>query len=141
MFKSSLEICSQGYNVAQTDYYISNLESRLIFAETAYADAVRRIKALEEQNQALTSALDNKLALMAEKLGIEVGCEKPVDTETDIQQDNAEKEPSEESCDVESENNISQESITVESIAAEPDEDITSLKTQIDELKSFFKNN
>lgn len=136
MFKSSLEICSQGYNVAQTDYYISNIEARLVFAETAYADAIKRIKALEEQNRELSTALDNQLKLIAENLGIETAAKETVDKETEIQQPDEEQVPAEESADAEVEEFSADVNANVDA-----DKDITTLKTQIDELKFFFRNN
>lgn len=140
MFKSSLEICSQGYNVAQTDYYISNIEARLVFAETAYADAIKRIKALEEQNRELSTALDNQLKLIAENLGIETAAKETVDKETEIQQPDEEQVSAEESADAEAEDNAQEFSADVNA-NVDADEDITTLKTQIDELKFFFRNN
>ena len=130
MYNSSLEICSQGYNIEQTDYYISNLEARLNFAEVAYADAVKRIKALELQNEALTKELALRVALIADKLGVETVTE--CNEETD--------------CCVINDNDMTASESFIEPVAEivtdsdeEIEEDITNLKSQIDELKSFFR--
>lgn len=130
MLKSSLEICSQGYNVEQTDYYIANLESRLSFAENAYFDSVKRIKVLEAQNEALIRALNENLALIADKLGVDFCDEVSETAENKIQQTIAADE-------------ITQENIlaAVDEVLDENNNQFASLKSQIDELKSFFENN
>lgn len=129
MFKSKLEICSQGYNVEQTDYYIANLESRLSFAENAYFDAIKRIKVLEENNASLIKALNMNLALISEKLGIDI-FDKTTEPSAEID------------CGLTAEE-ITQENVheAVEEVLEEPNEQFANLKSQIDELKSFFENN
>lgn len=126
MFKSSLEICSQGYNVEQTDYYIANLEGRIAFAEKAYADAVKRIEALEAENKILADEMKGTLALISEKLEIEL-------PEPEVETDSEQIEECETSCEECVEN-------TTDEATDEPDEEIINLKSQIDELKSFFEN-
>ncbi len=130
MFKSSLEICSQGYNVEQTDYYIANLEGRIAFAEKAYADAVKRIEALEAENKFLADELKDTLALISEKLEIELSENQP---ESDAVTASEQIKDCESSCEECVENS------TDEAIE-ESDEEIFNLKSQIDELKSFFEN-
>lgn len=130
MFKSSLEICSQGYNVEQTDYYIANLEGRIAFAEKAYGDAVKRIEALEAENKILADELKVTLALISEKLEIELPENKP---EPEIETVSERIEDCESSCEDCIEN-------TSDEVIDEPDEEIFNLKSQIDELKSFFEN-
>lgn len=130
MLKSSLEICSQGYNVEQTDYYIANLESRLSFAENAYFDAVKRIKVLEKQNDELIKALNVNLASIAEKLGIDLIADTEKTEENAVEQLIAIDE-------------ITPENVheAVEEVIDEQNDQFKNLKSQIDELKSFFENN
>ena len=129
MFKSSLEICSQGYNIEQTDYYIANLEDRIAFAENAYADSVKLINALEEQNRILTNELNIRLMLIAEKLGVELPPYPATDYAAVTMPDNADNESDIDDC------------IQVEEeIFDESDENFTNLKSQIDELKALFEN-
>lgn len=130
MLKTSLAICSQGYNVEQTDYYIANLESRLSFAENAYFDAVKRIKVLEAQNEALIKALNENLALIGNKLGVDLFDETPAEDEAE----NAQTITTDE---------ITQENVlaAVDEVLNDNDNQFASLKSQIDELKSFFENN
>lgn len=138
MFKSSLEICSQGYNVEQTDYYIANLEDRITFAEKAYADAVKRIEALEAENALLAGELNSKIALICEKLDVEIAAEPAVENDIeffDIESDEAD------SFSEEAVQPVEQVESEADKEVYDPEEDIKNLKSQIDELKSFFEYN
>ena len=71
---------------------------------------------------------------------IETAAKETVDKETEIQQPDEEQVPAEESADAEAEDNAQEFSADVNA-NVDADEDITTLKTQIDELKFFFRNN
>ncbi len=135
MYKSSLEICSHGYNIEQTDYYIANLEERITFAETAYADAVKRIKSLEAQNEILVKEIALKLGLVADRIGV-VSVEEFADEGYIEADDTAESLIDDNNADENVDNSVEAD----EEMPEQADnQDITNLKSQIDELKSFFR--
>lgn len=139
MFKSSLEICSQGYNIEQTDYYIASLENRIAFAENAYADAVNRIKALETQNALLTSELNSRIALIADKLDVELPTVTSLNESEDELSDSEAEEI--ENAVVETFQSDELNESQADEDTDESDEEYDNLKSQIDELKSLFENN
>lgn len=112
-----LEICFEGYNTDQTDFYIGQLIEKINSLKYENDTSKDRISYLEAENKQLRSEL-----LMLVKQFRSGDVSEPCNTEAEIEQDTVFYESKDEV------NNAIRESLK-------------SLKTELDSVKEYIRNN